>query len=91
MTDLDPRHPKAPPLRELDTTGLRCPEPVLRLHAEVRQAGPLVRIRVIATDPSTQRDIPRFCQFLGHTLVQQVAHDGRFEFIIETKPAAGAS
>ncbi len=91
MTDLDPTHPNTPPLRELDTTGLRCPEPVLRLHAEVRLAGPCAQIRVIATDPSTQRDIPRFCQFLGHTLVQQAAHDGRFEFIIETKPAAGAS
>lgn len=90
MTDRESPNHNSASLYELDTTGLRCPEPVMRLHAEVRLLPPASQLRVIATDPSTQRDIPRFCQFLGHTLLQQTAHDGRFEFIIETKPATGA-
>ena len=26
-------------------------------------------LQVVATDPSTQRDIPKFCTFLGHELI----------------------
>ena len=52
----------------LDTKGLTCPEPVMLLHTAVRDADVGDVIRVEATDPSTQRDIPKFCQFLGHTL-----------------------
>lgn len=69
---------------ELDTQGLNCPEPVMMLHAEVRNCGPGQMIRVLATDPSTQRDIPRFCQFLGHELVRAQEEDGLFEYWIRT-------
>lgn len=67
----------------LDASGLLCPEPVMMLHNKVRemQAGEL--LRVLATDPSTQRDIPKFCAFLGHELVQQRAVDAQsFEYLI---------
>jgi len=44
----------------LDASGLNCPEPVMMLHNKVRglEGGEL--LKVIATDPSTQRDIPKF-------------------------------
>lgn len=67
----------------LDASGLLCPEPVMMLHNKVRemQAGEL--LRVLATDPSTQRDIPKFCAFLGHELIQQRAVDMHsFEYLI---------
>lgn len=53
----------------LDTSGLLCPEPVMLLHNSIRDAQHGEVIKVIATDPSTQRDIPKFCEFLGHELV----------------------
>jgi len=53
----------------LDTTGLTCPEPVMLLHGVVRDAKAGDLIRVIATDPATERDIPKFCLFLGHELI----------------------
>ncbi|HEY3699781.1 MAG TPA: sulfurtransferase TusA [Spongiibacteraceae bacterium] len=55
----------------LDTTGLMCPEPVMLLHNKIRAIESGEVVRVIATDPSTQRDIPKFCTFLGHTLLLQ--------------------
>lgn len=67
----------------LDASGLLCPEPVMMLHNKVRemQAGEL--LRVVATDPSTRRDIPKFCAFLGHELVQQQTIDPQhFEYLI---------
>jgi tRNA 2-thiouridine synthesizing protein A len=52
----------------LDTSGLLCPEPVMMLHSAIRDLAAGDCIEVLATDPSTQRDIPKFCQFLGHQL-----------------------
>jgi tRNA 2-thiouridine synthesizing protein A len=55
----------------LDTTGLFCPEPVMLLHNKIRAMASGECVRVLATDPSTQRDIPKFCNFLGHELLEQ--------------------
>lgn len=27
-------------------------------------------LRVLATDPTTERDVPQFCRFLGHALLR---------------------
>ncbi|WP_139309778.1 sulfurtransferase TusA [Teredinibacter haidensis] len=56
---------------KVDASGLTCPEPVMMLHNAVRDASPGDLIEVVATDPSTLRDIPRFCSFLEHELVKQ--------------------
>jgi len=53
----------------LDTSGLYCPEPVMMLHGAVRDVSSGQVIKVVATDPSTERDIPKFCQFLDHELI----------------------
>ncbi|RYY78344.1 MAG: sulfurtransferase TusA [Moraxellaceae bacterium] len=55
----------------LDTSGLNCPEPVMMLHQAVRKSQSGQVIQVIATDPSTTRDIPKFCLHLGHELLEQ--------------------
>jgi tRNA 2-thiouridine synthesizing protein A len=69
----------------LDATGLLCPEPVMLLHVEMRKLTAKQTLKVIATDPSTTRDIPKFCQFLGHKLVQQNQEEGIYTFWIEKK------
>ncbi|PID42127.1 MAG: sulfurtransferase TusA [Proteobacteria bacterium] len=66
----------------LDTTGLFCPEPVMLLHDKIREVSAGYLIEVTATDPSTRRDIPKFCQFLGHELVEQFERDGFFVYVI---------
>lgn len=55
----------------LDARGLRCPEPVMLLHKRVRELGEGEELVVLATDPSTTRDIPKFCRFLGHALLEE--------------------
>ncbi|UXZ98158.1 sulfurtransferase TusA [Pseudomonas phytophila] len=69
----------------LDATGLNCPEPVMMLHQKVRDLPAGGLLKVIATDPSTRRDIPKFCVFLGHDLVDQEADDGTFLYWIRKK------
>jgi tRNA 2-thiouridine synthesizing protein A len=66
----------------LDATGLFCPEPVMMLHNRVREIESGTVLEVIATDPSTQRDIPKFCTFLGHELVKQFVRDRKYYYYI---------
>ncbi len=73
----------------LDATGLFCPEPVMLLHNKIRDIGEGETLRVLATDPSTQRDIPRFCTFLGHELLEQDEFDGEYRYLVRKQ--AGAS
>lgn len=67
---------------ELDTCGLRCPEPVMMLHRQIRKmaVGDVVLVR--ATDPATQRDIPQFCEFLPHELLADTHDDSEFRYWI---------
>ncbi|OLO05033.1 MULTISPECIES: sulfurtransferase TusA [Salinicola] len=63
------------PDETLDTRGLYCPEPIMLMHNKVRDMTAGNTLEVIATDPATTRDIPKFCSFLGHQLVEQ-SQDG---------------
>ena len=75
--------------KTLDVTGLYCPEPVMMLHNTVRDTSIGEIIKVIATDPTTQRDIPQFCNFLGHELLAQEQCDKQYHFYIRKGMAKG--
>jgi tRNA 2-thiouridine synthesizing protein A len=68
--------------KHLNTSGLLCPEPVMLLHKAVRELVVGQVIEVIATDPSTLRDIPKFCHFLGHELLNQSEDKTHYFFYI---------
>ena len=68
---------------QLNTRGLRCPEPVMMLHQAIRKSKSGDVVEVFATDNSTSWDIPKFCMHLGHELVLQeevLDADGNKEF-----------
>jgi tRNA 2-thiouridine synthesizing protein A len=67
----------------LDTSGLLCPEPVMMLHNKIRDIEAGQVLEVIATDPSTQRDIPKFCSFLGHKLLHQQTDKSNYKYYIQ--------
>lgn len=52
------------------------------LHKSVRDVEPGELIQLIATDPSTTRDVPKFCHFLGHELVSQEEKGGSYYYLI---------
>ena len=72
-------------VRELDACGLFCPEPVMLLHNEIRDMQVDELLRVIATDPSTTRDIPKFCLYLGHELIEESQQDGKYYYLVRKK------
>ena len=66
----------------LDATGLFCPEPVMLLHNLFRDIAVGDTVQVLATDPSTTRDIPKFCTFLGHDLLEQDEFEGQYRYLL---------
>ncbi len=66
----------------LETQGLYCPEPVMMLHSKVADMAAGEVVKVVATDPATQRDIPQFCRFLGHELLLEEVLDQTFVYFI---------
>jgi len=75
------------PDAQLDARGLYCPEPVMLLHNAVRDLAAGDLLEVLATDPSTQRDIPKFCHFLGHELMLEEQDGDEFRFLIRKQLA----
>ncbi|WP_281647957.1 sulfurtransferase TusA [Parendozoicomonas sp. Alg238-R29] len=68
---------------KLDTTGLLCPEPMMLLHRKIREMKGGNIVEVLATDPSSERDIPKFCTFLDHKLLKHEKGDGLITYHIE--------
>ena len=53
----------------LDARGQRCPLPVIRLGALLKDLPPGASVLLLATDPAARTDVPAFCRMRGHALV----------------------
>lgn len=73
---------------QLDARGLYCPEPVMLLHRKIRQMGPGETLELLATDPSTTRDVTKFCHFLGHELLDSTEDGESFRYLIRKSASA---
>ena len=71
--------------KELDARGLNCPLPILKAKKALADMSSGQLLKVIATDPSTRRDIPKFCVFLGHELVEQAVDGATYLYLIRKK------
>jgi tRNA 2-thiouridine synthesizing protein A len=66
----------------LDLRGLHCPLPVLRAKKALRGLAPGGALEVLADDPLSPVDFAAYCQQSGDALVESVARDGVFRFLI---------
>lgn len=72
----------------LDTSGLKCPLPVLKAKKALKAMSAGSTLRVVATDPGAVRDFAHFCDATGDTLLESNAGDGVYMFRI--RKAGGA-
>ncbi len=71
------------PTQTIDTRGLHCPMPLLKLKMALRSVAIGESIRLIATDPMSQQDIKRYCEIAGLSCTQHPQPlDGTFTFDI---------
>lgn len=71
--------------REVDARGLNCPLPILRTKKALNDMLSGQVLKVVATDPASQRDFQAFSRQTGNTLVDQSAANGEFIFLLRHK------
>jgi tRNA 2-thiouridine synthesizing protein A len=72
----------------LDTQGLTCPLPILKLKKAMTALSPGSTLEIFATDPGSLDDFEAFCRLTGHTLLEQTDTSGVYRFLIQHTGAA---
>jgi len=68
---------------ELDLCGLTCPLPLLKTKQSLNKMLSGQVVKVIATDPGSERDFQVFMQQSGNQLLEVEKADGKFYYWIK--------
>jgi tRNA 2-thiouridine synthesizing protein A len=66
--------------KEIDTSGLNCPLPILKAKKALTDMQSGQVLKVVATDPGSWRDFEAFARQTGNELVLQEKADASFIF-----------
>ena len=69
---------------ELDTRGLLCPLPVLKLRKLINSIKQNDKIKLITDDPAAIVDVPHFCNEQGHQILESFKENDYDLFIIDS-------
>ena len=65
---------------ELDAVGLDCPTPLLKAKLELNRLPSGAVLKVVASDPGSQRDFRSFAKLAGHALLHEEVEDGLYRY-----------
>ena len=68
--------------QEIDTSGLKCPIPVLKAKKALRGMDAGETLRVISTDPSSAVDFIDYCDNTGYELLESSKESSSFIYVI---------
>lgn len=68
--------------KTLDTKGLNCPLPVLKVTKAIAMVPKGGTLEVLATDPGSVADFEAFCRSTGNTLIEHSETAGVYRFLI---------
>lgn len=71
--------------KELDTSGLNCPLPILKAKKALAEMSSGQILRVTATDAGSVRDFATFAKQTGHTLLKQQTLGNQFLHMLMRK------
>jgi tRNA 2-thiouridine synthesizing protein A len=70
---------------EVDATGLTCPLPLLKAKKALNSLESGQKLRIIATDPGSERDFQVFAEQSGNILLEHQQQAGTYTYLIEKK------
>ncbi len=70
---------------ELDLSGLTCPMPLLKTKQALNRLQSGAIVKVVATDPGSQRDFQVFAEQSGNRLLSAEKRDERFIYVLMKK------
>ena len=68
--------------KELDTSGLNCPLPIIKAKKEINTMETGQTLHVISTDPGAVKDFESFANQTGNELVSSEEKENKFYFIL---------
>ena len=71
--------------KELDVKGLTCPMPLLKAKKTLNDMEGGAVLRVLATDPGSERDFEVFARQSGNTLLDSSNSDGVYCYYLRKK------
>jgi tRNA 2-thiouridine synthesizing protein A len=71
--------------KQLDCTGLFCPEPVFRTRMAIDELASGQTLEVHADDPAAFEDLRRLAERLGHTVVSEEKEGDKTTIVIKKK------
>ena len=71
--------------KEVDTTGLNCPLPILRAKKALTDLRSGQTLKVISTDPGSVRDFQAFSRQTGNELVSQTEANGAWVHVLRRR------
>jgi tRNA 2-thiouridine synthesizing protein A len=71
--------------KELDCTGLYCPEPVFRTRMALDELKPGETLEVTADDPAAYEDLRRLAERLGHEVLSLTKEGDEIKIVIRKK------
>jgi len=71
--------------KQLDCTGLYCPEPVFRTRIALDELEPGETLEVTADDPAAYEDLKRLAERLGHEVLSLTKDGDEIKIVIRKK------
>lgn len=71
--------------KELDTRGLNCPLPILKAKKALAEMESGQLLKVVATDPGSNRDFQAFARQTGNELVEQSTVGDEFIHVLRRR------
>ncbi len=68
--------------KELDVKGLNCPLPILRIKQAISRMESGELLKIIGTEPGTEREIKILCQQGSHEYLDYQETDTEFTYLI---------
>ena len=69
--------------KELDTSGLNCPLPIIKAKKEINTIDSGQVLYVISTDPGAVKDFESFANQTGNELLSSEEKDDKFHFLLK--------
>ncbi len=68
--------------KELDLKGLNCPLPILRIKQTVSRMESGEVLKIVGTEPGTERELKIFCKQGGHDYLDYQESNSGFTYMI---------
>lgn len=72
-------------VKDVETSGLNCPMPLLKAKQALNSVNSGEQIKVISTDRGSWRDFRVFAEQSGHQLINAIEEDGVYTYWLQKK------